>query len=136
MASEQPNEQRLLTTDEAQELIELYAAREEARRKEAERLASLPKLSDVANLLGVTTDDLKPMLARVRMVSSIEGEDVRMTQAEADFLIELHGREERARQAELERRAQMTSLNEVAEGLSIPLNEAEELLREVRTGRW
>jgi hypothetical protein len=141
MALEHQNdEQRLLTTEEAQTLIELYAEREQARRAEAERLAAMPKLSDVAGLIGVAPQELVPLLNRLRGTPQVTGAgepdlDVRMSQFEADRVIELYGQTERERQAELERRAQLTSLHEVAEGLQIPVEDAEELLNEVRRRR-
>jgi hypothetical protein len=132
---EEREEKGLLTTDEAQDLIALFAEKEQARRAEVERMASMPALSDLAGLIGVSVDALLPLLARIRGEALQGSGDTRITQQEADRLLELYGEAERESQAEQERRAQMTSLKDVAEGLHISVGEADSLLGEVRRRR-
>ncbi len=133
----QPDERDLISTEEAKQLIDLYAQRERQRLKEAERIANMPKLADIASLLGTTVEQLRPMLSQVYVEHAIwltldaNGEE-HLSQEEANDLIEYANYVEEQRQKELERKASMTSVQEVAANLGITEEEAQSLLKEVR----
>ena len=133
---EEREEKGLLTPSEAQDLIALFAEREQARRAEAERIASMPMLADLASLLGAPVEALVPLLAGLRGEGAEPASgETRITQGEADRLLDLYNREEAERREREARRAEMTSLDDVAEGLRIPVDDAAELLAEVRRRR-
>lgn len=61
----QPPEDRL-TQEEAEAVANLYAERERQRTLEAERIAQMPKVDDVADILGTSPDDVEALLETVR----------------------------------------------------------------------
>lgn len=133
----QSEDHNLISTEEAKLLIDLYANREKQRLAEAERIAEMPKLSDIATLLNMSVDDLRPMLSQVYMGSPIpltldaNGEE-HLSDFDANNLIAYASDLEEEQQKELERKASMTSVQEMAVNLGISEEEAAALLKEVR----
>jgi len=127
----------LLTPEEAQQVIKLYAEREKKRREEAERLAAMPKLEDLSSLLNLPMQTVRDMAYEVKKQVNlpIELDDLgneHVPQKLADLIIARAGQIEKAKLAEQERLAKMASLKDVASGLGINEDEAARLLKEVR----
>lgn len=127
----------LLTPEEAQQVIKLYAEREKKRREEAERLAAMPKLEDLSSLLNLPMQAVRDLAYEVKKQVNLPIEldelgNEHVPQKLADLIIARAGQIEKAKQAEQERLARMASLTDIASGLGINENEAASLLKEVR----
>ncbi len=127
----------LLTPEEAQQVIKLYAEREKKRREEAERLAAMPKLEDLSSLLNLPMQAVRDLAYEVKKQVNLQIElddlgNEHVPQKLADLIIARAGQIEKAKQAEQERLAKLASLKDVASGLGINEEEAARLLKEVR----
>lgn len=127
----------LLTPEEAQQVIKLYAEREKKRREEAERLAAMPKLEDLSSLLNLPMQAVRDLAYEVKKQVNLPIEldelgNEHVPQKLADLIIARAGQIEKAKQAEQERLAKLASLKDVASGLGINEEEAARLLKEVR----
>lgn len=133
----QSQDHDLLTPEEAQRVIELYAEREKRRKEEAERIAAMPTLEDLSALLGLPLPKVRDLAYESRRQVDLpieldEQGNEHIPQRLADLVIARAGQIEKAKQAEQERLAKMASLKDIASGLGINEVEAASLLKDVR----
>ncbi len=146
MPNEHNRNDDLVSTEEAKLVIDLYAKKEQARLAEEKRIAAMPKLAEVAEMAGLSANEARRIAFqcrletdsdyRIKLELDSDGEE-HLSELDVKLLLAKFAEIESAEQKRIEYESKLISLQDIAQDLNVPVDEARDLLKDVRRrSRW